>query len=652
MGSRNRPKICIVSYGGIFPDARNPSELFTNLLASKVSIRNFLDDKTLNLNQPLDFFFSKDPKAPNRTTSLYGAGIDRNLIREICKERGLDFESLTNTQIVAIEAASQALKEIYPRITNERLDYIIGCTAVDNEGSLLKEQRHLAEKFGKKVPLLPDKETVDPKYYEAATSLLKGIRDHFPNKGISFLTDAACASSFASVYCGMNRLLSDCADFALVGGVELNYSPFLQVMFSKAGVLSPEPLRPFDRLARGINPSEAAVLFLLTTEEKANEFALPILAVIEECEGSSDGLKGGNTEPTLEGQLLAYERVHGKNDRRVDFIEAHGTGTIVGDKTEIESLSHFFPSEIPIGSVKANLGHTIAAAGACSLAKTLKIFQEKRFPGLPLFHELPHGSMTKLRFTPHPIPLPDRPLRAALSSFGFGGTNFHLAVAEGNQLAQARELPSGNVYLVACHSLSFNALSEALEVTMLRIPPVSLPSIDRNVLGGILGLERLLIQEGIYLDAKARQDVHVLSAGSLTLELANSLAEELRKEHAAFIAGEKSFKIDRHFSSDTSSGILNNLISGRAAKVFDFRGVNFHIDADLGSRFVALQVARDILQKRDGAVVVISTDEEFSETDNRFTRTGVRIELLATEKFIFENDLPCAGGLQVVNHHG
>jgi 3-oxoacyl-(acyl-carrier-protein) synthase len=649
--------VCVVAYEGIYPDAANVDQLYRNLLAGHVTIKNFLSQDQTVVNHDFPFFHSKDPKSKNKTSSLFGSAVDRRKLHELVRGRPWNPLMYTNTQVAALEVAHRIFDPILPKLRDQKVDCILGCSAVDNEAGLRKEEKLLKTTASKNLVLLKEKGEIDERYYELATATLKVLREHFPLSGVAFFTDAACASSFSAIYCAYNRLLNGKADFVLSGGIDLNFGPFLQTMFSKAGVLSHQTMTPFDENAHGMNPSEAAAFVLLTTTDKAKELGLPVLGIIEDCEGASDGLKGGATEPTLQGQLLAYTKAYGERSRSVDFIEAHGTGTIVGDKIEVQSLSEFFDAEVPVGSVKAHIGHTIAAAGASSVTKVLKIFAHRMVPGLPLFNQLPKGVHTKLRFSKANSELkPEVPLRAGLSSFGFGGTNFHMVMSSENYPIETPKLPAVSpaqaTYLVASETMSFDEITSSLGHSLLKIPPITIRSIDHNILGAMLCLEKLIIRHGIYLDEEARIHTHVLSAGNLALRIARDLADVLMYEHASSLDEKITVPPELtalEFTADSSTGILNNLIAGRASKAFDFKGVNFHIDADTGSRIVAIDVADDILKKKDGAVFVISTIESFDQAVNRLDQKGVRIELFATKSFILANDLPVSSKLESVN---
>lgn len=649
-------KVCIVAYEGIYPDAPDVESLYQNLISGHVSIKNFLDQKDISINHNFPFFYNKDSKTKNKTSSLYGSAIDRKKINKLSKNRSWDSSQYTNTQIAALEVAHRIFDPIFPKIKDLKMDYILGCSAVDNEAGLRKEELLLKEVTGKETILLHDKNKIDDKYYELSTGTLAALKKHFPNKGLSFFTDAACASSFSAVYCAYNRLINGKSDLVLSGGIDLNFGPFLQTMFSKAGVLSHTVMNPFDEKAHGMNPSEATAFILLTTTDKALNLGLPILAIVENCEGASDGIKGGATEPTLQGQMLAYSRAYGERSKEVDFIEAHGTGTIVGDKIEVQSLSEFFQGSIPVGSVKANIGHTIATAGASSMTKVLKIFDKRIFPGLPNFTKLPNGVNSSLKFGRQNIILkPEVPLRAGLSSFGFGGTNFHMVISTPNYKTEEHKLPTANqeaTYLVASEKMAFTDINKHLPHSLLKIPPITLKSVDQNILAAMLCLEKMIIKQSLYLDQEARLNTHVISAGNLALKIARDLADVLMYEHAQSLSHE--VRIPNHldhleFTADSSTGILNNLIAGRASKAFDFKGVNFHIDADAGSHHIAIDVADDILKKNDGAVFVISTEENFNKNTNKITYEGVKIELFSTKNFILKNDLPVKSKLESIN---
>src|SRR5262245_35498001 len=203
------------------------------------------------------------------------------------------------------------------------------------------------------------------------------ICNHFDLKGGGYTVDGACASSLLAIANGCAGLHAGDLDVAVAGGVDLSLDPFELVGFAKAGALAVEDMRIFDRRSSGFWPGEGCGFVVLMRHHDALAEGRRVYAVIRGWGISSDG-SGGITRPEAAGQLEAIRRAYrraGFGSDTVAYCEGHGTGTSVGDATELEVLSRArreanatAPAAV-IGSIKANLGHTKAAAGVAGLIK-------------------------------------------------------------------------------------------------------------------------------------------------------------------------------------------------------------------------------------------------------------------------------------------
>ena len=180
--------------------------------------------------------------------------------------------------------------------------------------------------------------------------------------GVNYTVDAACASSLAAVYLAVQELDRRTSDMVIVGGVDTVQSPFGFQCFATAQALSPRGrCRTFDSAADGIAISEGVAMLVLKRLDDAERDGDRIYAVIKGIAGSSDGRGRSLTAPRPEGQRLALERAYaqsGVSPASIGLIEAHGTGTVVGDAAEVAALSEMFqeagaaPASCAIGSVK------------------------------------------------------------------------------------------------------------------------------------------------------------------------------------------------------------------------------------------------------------------------------------------------------------
>ncbi|MGH8929118.1 MAG: SDR family NAD(P)-dependent oxidoreductase [Egibacteraceae bacterium] len=273
------------------------------------------------------------------------------------------------------------------------------------------------------------------------------VANRFDLGGVNYTVDAACASSLAAVYLAVRELEAGAADMMLVGGADTTQTPFGYLCFSKTHALSPRGrCRPFDAGADGIVISEGLGVLVLKRLCDAERDGDRVYAVIKGVGASSDGRDKGLTAPRREGQMLALERAYaraGFSPATVGLVEAHGTGTVAGDQAEVEALTQVFHAAgalaqgCAIGSVKSMIGHTKGAAGVAGLIKAaLGLHRKVLPPTLGVERPNPAAGSVDSPFYVNSEPLPwlraptAPPRRAGVSAFGFGGTNFHVAVEE------------------------------------------------------------------------------------------------------------------------------------------------------------------------------------------------------------------------------
>ncbi|MBE2192652.1 MAG: acyltransferase domain-containing protein, partial [Anaerolinea sp.] len=263
-------------------------------------------------------------------------------------------------------------------------------------------------------------------------------------RGPSFITDAACAASFAAVSAAIEMLTEHQVDAVITGGVDRNMGASTFVKFCKIGALSATGSRPFADGADGFVMGEGAGAFLLKRLEDAERDGDKIYAVIRGVGGASDGKGKGITAPNPIGQQHAIRRAWENanlDPATASLIEAHGTSTRVGDVVEIESLNTIFGNgpkahSMALGSVKSNIGHLKAGAGAAGLLKTTLALHHRILPPT-LNAERPNPNIN-FGHTPFYLNTETRewaktngtPRRAGVSAYGFGGTNFHLVMEE------------------------------------------------------------------------------------------------------------------------------------------------------------------------------------------------------------------------------
>ncbi len=274
------------------------------------------------------------------------------------------------------------------------------------------------------------------------------VANVFDLAGKNFTTDAACASSLAALDAAMQALQRGEADLVVWGGADRSMDVSSYIQFSKIGALSPDGSRPFDANANGFVMGEGCGIFLLKRLDDAERDGDKVYAVVRGVGASSDGKGKGITAPNPAGQVKAVRRAYedaGCDPATLGLIEAHGTSTPVGDPVELQSVQEAFagitktpmaPGAIAVGSVKGNIGHLKAGAGAAGLLKVALALHHKVLPPSINVKTLnPRIDWAKAPFRVQQRSEPwaqpkDHPRRAAVSSFGFGGTNFHVVLEE------------------------------------------------------------------------------------------------------------------------------------------------------------------------------------------------------------------------------
>jgi PfaB family protein len=259
-------------------------------------------------------------------------------------------------------------------------------------------------------------------------------------RGDAFALDAACASSLYAIKLACDRLQDRRADVMVAGAVNRTDDLFIHIGFCALQAMSRRgESRPFAADADGLVPAEGAAFVVLKRLDDAVAAGDEILGVIRGVGLSNDGNAGGFLSPSAAGQQRAMEAAYamaGLTPANISLLECHATGTAVGDATEIESAAQLFHgfSGTPIGSLKANLGHLITAAGAAGLIKVLGALRTGiRPPSLPVATPLAALASSPFRLLQAPEPwerIDGAPRRAAISAFGFGGNNAHLIVEE------------------------------------------------------------------------------------------------------------------------------------------------------------------------------------------------------------------------------
>ena len=466
-----RHAIAIVGMACRYPDARSPNELWENTLAGRRAFRRIPAER-LNLND----YLSSDRQSPDQTYSTEGAFIEGyEFDRARFSVPGGTFRATDPAHWLALDVAAAALEDAgftdAEGLPRETTGVFIGNTLTGefSRANTLRLRWPYVRRVVRKVleehecavesqrELLTAMETLYKKPFPpvGAETLAGGLSNtiagricnHFDLKGGGYTLDGACASSLLAVINACSSLAAGDLEVAVAGGVDLSTDPFELVGFAKTGALAADAMRVYDTRAAGFWPGEGCGLVVLMRHEDALLQRRSVYAVIRGWGISSDG-SGGITRPEVEGQLIALRRAYaraGYGADTVSYFEGHGTGTPVGDAAELQALARARReaavdvatngakrSPAVVSSVKANIGHTKAAAGVAGLIKATMALGAQILPpavGCDEPREELKGEASVLRTLKRgELFSTGASLRAGVSAMGFGGINTHITL--------------------------------------------------------------------------------------------------------------------------------------------------------------------------------------------------------------------------------
>ncbi|KMM84472.1 beta-ketoacyl synthase [Pseudomonas taetrolens] len=276
-------------------------------------------------------------------------------------------------------------------------------------------------------------------------------------RGPSMAIDTACSSSLVAFHQACQAILSGDIDQAVTGGISLHMHPFGFMIFAKASMLSRTGrCQSFDQNGDGYARSEGGGLFLLKDYDQALADGNPILAVVAASAVNTDGRKSSLTLPSAEAQAALLKGIYAKvgiDPSQLDYLEAHGTGTAVGDPIESRAIGESLGqargagNPLPIGSVKSNMGHLEAASGVAGLMKALNCLSERMVPatigGDALNPTIPFADLNLQVVTANQPLKAEGQLTVGINSFGFGGANAHVILQSAEPLAVSRASTPG-----------------------------------------------------------------------------------------------------------------------------------------------------------------------------------------------------------------
>ncbi|MDI7267505.1 MAG: beta-ketoacyl synthase N-terminal-like domain-containing protein, partial [Myxococcota bacterium] len=457
--------VAIVGIGAKTPIGLSPAEFWEGVVARRDGVRDVPPDRW----DP-EAYYDPDPKTPDKTYSKIGGFVvGFEFDRKRYRLPPAVADAMDRSQRLALAAVDEALADAGPDVDRERCAVILG-NALGGDRRELTSARVL---FPAVVRALASSEGWDDLPADLRDKLVRSMErsykadlptvteDTMPGElsnciagrianvldlgGSNYTVDAACASSLAALSAAGRALRAGECDVAVTGGADTVMGAPTYVKFCKIGALSPDRSRPFDAGANGFVMGEGVAAFVLKRVEDAERDGDRIYAVVRSVGSSSDGRGKGITAPNPVGQRRAVRRAYaaaGIDPATVDLIEAHGTSTRVGDATEAAVLHEIWGDSrkadpVAIGSVKSQIGHLKSAAGAVGTLKAaLAIHNRVLPPSINFERENPECSLPGSSFRVQtevaewPEPRGGGPRRAAVSAFGFGGTNFHVVIEE------------------------------------------------------------------------------------------------------------------------------------------------------------------------------------------------------------------------------
>jgi enediyne polyketide synthase len=458
--SRTESSVAVVGVACRFPDADDASGLLDVVLAGRRAFRR-LPPGRLNLAE----YYRSDPTTSDATYSsraalLEGWRFDRAAF-------GIDqavYHASDPAHWLALETAARALAAAgLPAgagLDRDRTGVIIGNTLAGDSSranalrlrwpyvrrALTEALDAAAVPIGQAGTVLRRAErrflapfpAIGPQSLAGSmpATIAATISSYFGFRGGSHAVDSACSSSLQAVASACTALAAGDLDAAIAGGVDLSLDPLELIGLAKAGLLAATDVRLYDERPTGYLPGEGCGAVILLRTADARAAGLPIYAEILGWGTSSGGLPG---EPPSQAssQLLAMRRAYdraGVDPAEIDYIEGNGAATLADDEAELTALASIRAAAsrtAALGSVKANIGHTKAAAGVAGLIKTVLVVSTGVLPpatGVERPHSLIAGGDARVLLPPAARDWGAGPRLAAVSATGIGGSNVHLVL--------------------------------------------------------------------------------------------------------------------------------------------------------------------------------------------------------------------------------
>ena len=457
--------VAIIGLSCRFPGAKNPAE-FWNLLRNGVDAISVVPADRWDI----DAYYDSDPLAPGKMNTRWGGFISDvdHFEPQIFRISPREARTIDPQQRLLLEVTWEALES-----AGLAPDGQVGSSTAVFVGITTND--YLKLQLKQNDPSIIDMYTGSSNPLNFAAGRLSHV---FGFQGPSMAVDTACSSSLVTVHLACQSLRARDCDMALAGGVNLLLSPEPTVALSKARMMSPDGrCKTFDASANGFVRGEGCGMVVLKRLGDALAAGDNILALIRATAVNQDGPSSGLTVPnglaqeSLLREALRRARV---DPSQIDYVEAHGSGTSLGDPIEVRALkavlcaSRSADQPLMIGSVKTNIGHLESAAGVAGLIKVVLALQHQEIP--PHLHLKQLNSHISLNGAPITIPnepakwvAGDRRRFAGISSFGASGTNAHAVLEEAPAITTTEPESSRPLHILALSARSENALAQLVQ---------------------------------------------------------------------------------------------------------------------------------------------------------------------------------------------
>ena len=635
-----RPPIAVVGVSALFPGSVDSTGFWNDILSGADRMTDVPSTHWL-----IDDHYDADPSAPDKTYGRRGGFLEP-----------IDFDAMgfgvppsampsTDTAqllalIVAQRVLDDAMRGQFSEFDRRRASVILGVTSGQelfgamasrmNRPMWLQGMRRAGVAEDVAQAACDQILALHPEWTESTFPGLLGnvvagrIANRLDLGGTNCVTDAACASSFSAISMAINELYLGDSDLVIAGGVDTMNDIFMFMCFSKTPALSKsEDIRPFSDQADGTMLGEGIGMVALKRLDDAERDGNDIYCVVNGVGASSDGRSKSVYAPVSSGQARALENTYAKTaygPDTVELVEAHGTGTVAGDAAEFGGLELAFNATdradrqwCALGSVKSQIGHTKAAAGAAGLFKVVMALHHKVLPqtakidkpnpGLDL-EQSPFHLNTRTRPW---VRGSDHERRGSVSSFGFGGSNFHIALSEytGRGARAPRLRTTGVELVVLCGSDPADLIRQARHHA------------DASTLDGYLSFLAQTSQRAYVADSSARLAFTASDEADLRAKLVQAIAL---------------IDSDPAQSRSTPTGIHygTGAASGDVAFVFPGQGSQYlFMGADLAMNFTEAMDAWDLAADQDwddhalhDVVFPITSFEEGADNVNQSVLTA------------------------------